>query len=196
MHLTLQRRHYQKQPVISGRRSKSCASCNAAADKSLNLTEIGSSSKRSAAQMKSIPGTYALILRSSRKSRISVGRAGEIEFRRGFYIYIGSAFGPGGVRARVNRHCRRTKKNHWHIDYIREFLALEGAIVSYDLDRLEHNWAQALCTSGRLLAVPGIGCTDCGCTTHLFFSSCQPGFGFYCDHLAGDLEEWNYGNSA
>jgi Uri superfamily endonuclease len=36
----------------------------------------------------------------------------------GSYIYIGSAWGPGGLGARLLRHLRKTKKKHWHIDWI------------------------------------------------------------------------------
>jgi hypothetical protein len=32
----------------------------------------------------------------------------------GTYVYAGSAFGPGGIRARLRRHFRRDKKLHWY----------------------------------------------------------------------------------
>jgi len=48
--------------------------------------------------MKSMPGTYALILRSEKRSRIQAGRWREIDVEPGYYIYVGSAFGPGGTR--------------------------------------------------------------------------------------------------
>ena len=70
-------------------------------------------------------GTYALILRSSSQQTITVGKLGKIKMRKGYYIYVGSAFGPGGVRARVKRHCHIRKPPHWHIDYIRP---VKGAI--------------------------------------------------------------------
>jgi len=45
----------------------------------------------------------------------------KLDLLPGYYIYIGSAFGPGGVRARMLRHLRADKPKHWHIDYLREF---------------------------------------------------------------------------
>ncbi|MFQ5579314.1 MAG: DUF123 domain-containing protein [Nitrospiria bacterium] len=54
--------------------------------------------------MKSEPGTYALILQSRSEARGQVGRLGQINLKPGYYIYVGSAFGPGGVQARVSRH--------------------------------------------------------------------------------------------
>jgi len=37
-------------------------------------------------------------------------------FGAGYYIYAGSANGPGGLRARLRRHFRREKQAHWHVD--------------------------------------------------------------------------------
>ncbi len=35
----------------------------------------------------------------------------------GIYVYVGSACGPGGLRARLSRHlCGRRRRLHWHID--------------------------------------------------------------------------------
>jgi Uri superfamily endonuclease len=36
----------------------------------------------------------------------------------GRYIYAGSAYGPGGLKARVSRHMRRAKRSQWHIDQL------------------------------------------------------------------------------
>ncbi len=67
-----------------------------------------------------------------------------ISLRQGYYIYVGSAFGPGGVNARVSRHFRNTKKLHWHIDYLRTFLRPLTVLYSHDPRRLEHQWAKLL----------------------------------------------------
>jgi sugar fermentation stimulation protein A len=39
-----------------------------------------------------------------------------LNLKKGFYIYCGSA--GTNLKARLNRHGRRRKKTHWHIDYI------------------------------------------------------------------------------
>ena len=67
----------------------------------------------------SLPGTYALVLRLSRRMEIVVGRLGVLEAQPGYYVYVGSALGPGGLAARLGRHLRREKTWHWHVDYLR-----------------------------------------------------------------------------
>lgn len=47
------------------------------------------------------PGTYALILRSDSAARVRIGHLGVLAATRGYYVYIGSAFGPGGLAARL-----------------------------------------------------------------------------------------------
>jgi len=63
-------------------------------------------------------GSYLLVLRLSRDRRIGVGQLGELRFRRGSYVYVGSAM--QNLSARLARHHRRRKKMHWHIDYLRQ----------------------------------------------------------------------------
>ena len=57
--------------------------------------------------MKELPamsGTYALLLRLDAAVQLAVGRLGDFTFPEGDYVYVGSARGPGGLRARVRRH--------------------------------------------------------------------------------------------
>ncbi len=136
------------------------------------------------------PGTYALILQNKRNLRIQVGRWREIEFKRGFYLYVGSAFGPGGLRARLNRHCRVRKNSHWHIDYLREHVMVLGAWISYEPCRLEHNWARTIGSAEGITAIEGFGCSDCACLAHLFFSPDKPSFATYSGLMEGKMEEW------
>lgn len=51
------------------------------------------------------PGTYALVLASRGEKRIRIGGIGTLRLRTGFYVYVGSALGPGGLaRAREASH--------------------------------------------------------------------------------------------
>jgi len=136
------------------------------------------------------PGTYLLILRSHCRQIIPIGKIGEIEVKRGYYLYVGSAFGPGGIRARVRRHCRINQKKHWHLDYLREATSVIGAWYSYDPVRLEHEWASALEAMTGINAVPGFGCTDCSCNSHLFHGSKMPSLMTYSKHIKGHIETW------
>ena len=65
-------------------------------------------------------GAYILVLLLRDPLRIRVGGLGIIEFGRGYYAYVGSAKGPGGVRARLCRHILGRGVKRWHIDYLRE----------------------------------------------------------------------------
>ena len=64
------------------------------------------------------PGIYALIVESEAPTIVEVGSLGSVSLDKGLYVYIGSAKGPGGLRARLRRHMSRDKKIRWHIDYI------------------------------------------------------------------------------
>ena len=124
--------------------------------------------------MNAKPGTYALLLQTADHTAVQVGRWGLMTIRPGFYVYVGSAFGPGGVRARVSRHCRKNKSRHWHIDYLREVATLESVWYSHRRTRLEHRWAKALAKLNQVEAVEGFGCSDCNCESHLFYFERAP----------------------
>ncbi len=70
-------------------------------------------------------GTYALFVRVVDPITVEIGRFRMI-LSPGVYVYVGSAGGPGGLRARVARHFRRYKRVHWHIDRL---TTAEGVIV-------------------------------------------------------------------
>jgi Uri superfamily endonuclease len=116
-------------------------------------------------------GTYALALWLAQPATIAVGRLGEFTFPAGYYLYVGSALGPGGLKARLARHLRRQasdKRIHWHIDYLRERAAWVGAWAQASARRLECRWAAAvLRRPGAQVVAPGFGASDCRCRSHL-----------------------------
>jgi Uri superfamily endonuclease len=119
------------------------------------------------------PGIYVLLLHGC--GAVRVGSLGTIEFTSGFYGYIGSALGSGGL-ARVSRHMRvalaRDKKPRWHIDYllIDQGFKLLQVYCAATTERLECPLAQAI----ALPSIPGFGSSDCSCQSHLFFSPDDP----------------------
>lgn len=126
------------------------------------------------AEPASAPGTYLLLLECNQAKQLKVGSFGNIITARGYYLYAGSAFGPGGVKARVGHHSRVAQRPHWHIDYLRSVSRFLTAWCRYD-ERLEHQWAQALSRcDGMDAPFRGFGSSDCGCATHLFFSQRRP----------------------
>ena len=99
--------------------------------------------------------------------QITIGKLGEIKFTRGYYAYVGSAFGPGGLRSRINHHRQTPKKRlHWHIDYLREETELKQVWVSNHEENLEHEWAYVL-SNIAIKPIPNFGCSDCKCESHL-----------------------------
>ena len=114
-------------------------------------------------------GTYLLLMRLSRGQSLNVGRLGSFKFRRGWYLYVGSAFGPGGVAARCNHHRRVSARPRWHVDYLRLAAPLRAIWFCHAQEPLEHRWAGALAGELGLEApVEGFGASDCDCPSHLF----------------------------
>jgi len=120
-------------------------------------------------------GIYCLILKTG-GAVLPVGALGEMQFPAGWYIYVGSALGPGGL-ARVNRHIRvyREACDHrprWHIDRLLtdSRFVLTAAVCGETTARLECTLARSLGGDG----VRGFGCSDCRCTTHLLYRDDDP----------------------
>jgi len=121
-------------------------------------------------------GTYVLVLKLDGDTAIPAGRLGCLEFPAGFYTYIGSAFGPGGLRARIGRHLKRSKKCRWHVDYLRRFARIREIWYTFHPEKAECRWAQILRqTRGSEIIAPGFGSSDCRCGTHLFHFKRKPG---------------------
>ena len=118
--------------------------------------------------MKSESGTYVLVMQGKGRQPVRIGKWGQLEVGRGFYLYVGSAFGPGGVLSRVSRHCREHKANRWHVDYLREQTHLRTVWYVHSEERFEHRWASALEARQETTAIAGFGCSDCHCLSHLF----------------------------
>lgn len=122
-------------------------------------------------------GTYVLVLACHRAGRLPVGRLGMVPLQPGFYAYVGSAFGPGGLAARLQHHRQRAARPHWHIDYLRAECDLVAVWLTTDATRREHSWAGVLAgLPGADMPTPGFGSSDCDCETHLFRFERRPSF--------------------
>ena len=122
-------------------------------------------------------GTYILLLRMENAVTIRIGRKGVFLFPKGFYAYVGSAMGPGGIGARVNHHLTTSKKPHWHMDYLKSSARIFEVWWGESEKPCEHDWAAAI---GKIPAsvIPfrGFGSTDCRCPTHLYYFRKKPRF--------------------
>ena len=121
------------------------------------------------------PGNYALILFCASNARIQIGRLGKMQLQIGYYVYLGSALGPGGLRARIAHHQELTSRPHWHIDYLRAHTRLHSVWLNYDGRRHEHEWAcEIYKMKDALVPLPGFGASDCFCPSHLYFFKHPP----------------------
>ena len=118
-------------------------------------------------------GAYQLLIRLDSDKTIPVGKLGTFAFPAGFYVYTGSAM--GGLDARVARHLSKSKRFHWHIDYLLE----QSSIIRYAIresstvQECELN-AAMLAMDGAVAPVTGFGASDCRCRSHLVYFEREP----------------------
>ena len=116
------------------------------------------------------PGAYALLLHLAKEISLKVGSLGIHRFPEGLFVYIGSAMGPGGVRARVQRHLRpeTEKRPHWHIDRLTALTEIRAVWWLTGKTNIECQWASALEKIGTRTP-PKFGASDCRCPGHLIY---------------------------
>lgn len=119
-------------------------------------------------------GTYILVIGNDHDRTLDVGRLGSADFPRGYYLYAGSAFGPGGIISRVRRHFSQQKKCHWHIDALTLTMTPLECWYHAGQERLECLWSAALDELHDAVPLAGFGSSDCHCHTHLHYFSRKP----------------------
>jgi Uri superfamily endonuclease len=122
-------------------------------------------------------GTYIIYGSLQQANTISVGALGKLSLPAGSCVYIGSAFGSGGIRARVNHHLRPSLKTHWHFDYIKPHITIKAVLWQTGTDRLECEWVRRLLDLPDVTApVPGFGASDCrsSCPAHFLSTHLSP----------------------
>jgi len=127
-------------------------------------------------------GSYLLVLFSDGGNSINVGRLGEIDLEKGYYVYVGSAFGKNiSIEKRLARHKKLAQRKigrlRWHIDHLlannhvslRETLLVEAnrnmeCLISRRLEDIADD------------VVPRFGSSDCkcGCKGHLYYFRRKP----------------------
>lgn len=111
-------------------------------------------------------GAYALLI--SLKKQVLLQRPrGASRLEAGWYLYAGSAHGPGGIRARLSRHFRERKACHWHIDQLTMPASL---LLAHDIAGGDECDLIAILSASYAFDViqPGFGSSDCSfCPSHL-----------------------------
>jgi Uri superfamily endonuclease len=120
-------------------------------------------------------GTYILLLQMQEPSTIVIGKKGTFDFNAGWYAYVGSAFGSGGLAGRLKHHLAPVKKPHWHLDYLRAHAIVREVWYVASEIVYEHIWAEILTNlPNASIPVPRFGASDCKCATHLVCLSEKP----------------------
>ncbi|WP_137743132.1 GIY-YIG nuclease family protein [Robertmurraya siralis] len=110
---------------------------------------------------------YSIHLHISDEIKVEVGKLGSILFKKGEYIYVGSA--KRNIIARINRHIKEEKVQKWHFDYLRPH-GIITKIITYETSIGECQLAEKLRKeSGGCWPVKKFGSTDCKCPSHLIF---------------------------
>ncbi len=108
-------------------------------------------------------GSYLLIIWLDEEKRIMT-KGREFDLNRGFYVYVGSAM--NSLEKRVERHFRREKKLHWHIDFLLEKGRLLRAYLIPSGERLEEVLSREVSKYGE--PVEGFGASDIGVPSNLY----------------------------
>ena len=111
-------------------------------------------------------GTYALLVHVPYELALSVGELGTVNFKPGYYAYIGSAL--GGLKQRIERHLREEKKVYWHIDHLLIHARAVDLVVAESGERKECTVSKEL--AKNLPSIRGFGSSDCACHSHLFYN--------------------------
>lgn len=109
-----------------------------------------------------VPGTYVVISRLAEGVRgLKVGALGTFDFPAGYYAYLGSAFGGGGVRKRTHRHLTRVTPRKWNIDHLKPLCTPVAVWWTHDRDKVEFDWAEILAKMpGASFPAPRFGAAD------------------------------------
>lgn len=109
-------------------------------------------------------GCYCLIIQLDENKNLKIGKKLKVEFKKGYYAYIGSAM--NGLESRVKRHLSKSKKDHWHIDYLLKYCEVVEVIYNID-QKVECELSKEL--SKRNDFIQDFGCSDCECDSHLHY---------------------------
>ena len=113
------------------------------------------------------PGAYVLLIELGAPLALDIASLPRAVLPAGRYAYCGSAYGPGGLKARIGRHLRAEKAVRWHVDR----LTAAGCIVDFRAVSGGHECdllARVLKAPGASVPVPRFGSSDCrACPAHL-----------------------------
>lgn len=111
-----------------------------------------------------MPGAYALKILLSKPAALPPRFAGSLP--AGTYLYLGSAYGPGGIQARCRRHLASQKSVRWNVDWLTS-QAVRIEVLAFP-EGSECALVAAAQAAGAEVPIPGFGSSDCQvCRSHL-----------------------------
>lgn len=113
-------------------------------------------------------GCYQLKITIKKDISLKIGALGVCGFKRGEYIYTGSAM--KNLKKRIERHQSKNKKLHWHIDYLltNPNVKISEVAVYPSETKEECKYNQLLLGKKAKTAIVGFGSSDCKvCPSHL-----------------------------
>ena len=120
-------------------------------------------------------GTYVLLLQLPLDETLTIGKLGTFDFPAGWYAYVGSAFGAGGLVGRLKHHLKPVEKPHWHIDYLRQAAQVKEVWLTPGVERREQAWVEViLAIPGAMVLVEGFGASDSTQESHLIYFDVRP----------------------
>lgn len=125
-------------------------------------------------------GTYTLLIVCKEPFRVMIGRLGYANIDAGYFLYTGSALGVGAqsLEGRLKRHCQRSKKIRWHVDYLTSnpHCRINTAVWLVSPRRRECAINQAVSRQFNAKPLlPRAGSSDCKCDAHLMKIQLQIG---------------------
>ena len=109
-------------------------------------------------------GCYCLIIKLDEDKKLKIGLRLNIDFKKGYYVYIGSAM--NNLESRVKRHLSTSKKAHWHIDYLLKYCKVTEVIYNEN-KKVECDLSKQLSLNNN--CINDFGCSDCTCDSHLYY---------------------------
>jgi Uri superfamily endonuclease len=126
-------------------------------------------------------GTFILIARVSRAKTLKIGSLGKCKIEPGYYAFVSSALGAGGLRSRL-RDLESPVVAHWHIDYLLQTATLMEVWFTTAEKKLEDKWAELLDHREEFSnPIPRFGSSDYHLSrvSRLFYSKRRPSFAWF-----------------
>lgn len=114
-------------------------------------------------------GSYFLVIKVGRDKSVRTKRR-EFPLKAGYYVYVGSAMNSLGKR--VERHFKKDKKLHWHIDFLlKEAKLLRVYLIPSDA-KIEEELSREVSKFGK--PVKGFGASDLKINSNLYYFKDEP----------------------